>query len=222
MAIGDKNDFANRLKMVLPTWFGDNYPILNALLNGYADLESFIYSLVQYVKLQMRIQTATDENLDLIACDFFGDLLERFPGVSDTLFRKEILATLLEEMATRQGMIKAIKNLTGHDPIIFEPWNYNDTGAYNVNVWGYNSGGAYGGYAPYNFWINVFVSGSPMDKYGGLNSDTWGYNSTDNGANGAYGNPALNDGTLTYDQVLAVINRVKVGGTVPHLTLIYL
>jgi hypothetical protein len=229
--IGDKNNFIERLKQVLPTnWYGEipetkegkNNDVLVSLLSGFATLDSFIYSIMEYVKEQMRIQTATDDNLDLIACDYFGDFLIRFPGTNDTDFRRQILATLLEEMATREGMRKAIFNLTGYYPIIWEPFNPDDTGAYNVPNWGYNTGGGYGGHIPYNFWITVYVDGSVMDSYGSLNTETWGYNGIELGDNGAYGNPSLLSTTLTYEQVLAVINRVKVGGTVPHLTLVVL
>lgn len=218
---GDVQDFINRIKSVLPDWFGENAALLEAFINGFATLDAFLYSVMQYVSAQMRIQTSTDENLDLEACDYFGDFVARFSGMPDDFFRTYILATLIEEMVTKQGMIKAMTNLTGHAPIILEPWDIANVG-YNVPMWGYGVGGAYSSPLPYNFFITVFVDGNPMEGFGALNNPTWGYSVIGMGSNGAYGNESLYANTLTFDQVLAVVNRVKLGGTVPHLTVIYL
>ncbi len=221
MATGDVNDFINRLNKLLSPWFGEQYPLLNSLLTGYATMDAFIYSLTEYLTNQMRIQTAMGENLDLIACDYFEGILSRTEGMSDDIFRNLIQCTLIEEMCTVQGMKNALFNLTGYYPVIWEPWDSSQTGAYNVNVWGYNNGGAYGDNAPYQFWIEVFVNEPSSSKYGGFNTNTWGYNKTTvDGSNGAYSGQS---GTvLTYDQILAVVNRVKVGGTVPNLTVTYI
>jgi hypothetical protein len=68
----------------------------------------------------------------------------------------------------------------------------------------------------------VYVAGNPMVNYGGYNQPTWGFNAPNPPSNGAYGDDGLYDHTWTYDEILALINRIKVGGTVPHLTVIYL
>jgi len=222
MATGDVQNFIDRLKIVLPPWFGESIPLLNAFLTGFATMDAFIYSIMTYIELQMRLQTATDDNLDIIACDYFGNLLFRAPTMTDAAFMNYIQATLLEEMATRKGMIHAITVLTEIPPIIWEPWDAGGNAAYNIPVWGYNTGGSYGSNIPYNFWINVFVIGNIMNNYGVFDFPTWGYNQSGPIINGAYGNSSLYNYTLTYDEILALINRIKVGGTVPHLTVTYL
>jgi hypothetical protein len=110
-------------------------------------------------------------------------------------------------------MINAITNLTGYTPIIWEPFD-NTNGGYNTPGLAYNAGGSYGGLQPYNFWIWVYVNANTLYSYGGYNDPSFGYN-----AGGAYSGGIIY--SFTYDQILSVVNRVKLGGTVPHLTLIY-
>lgn len=134
MATGDQNDILQRLKGALPRWFGDNTPILDALLQGLAWAGSFVYSLWAYAKLQTRIKTATDGWLDMIAADFFGSSLMRSANQSDASFRARIIINLIRERATRAGVIKVLQDLTGRTPIIFEPQRPLDTGAYGATV----------------------------------------------------------------------------------------
>lgn len=222
MSTGDVADFVKRLSASLPQgWFGENPTLVNDLLTGFATLDSFIYGLIAYIVLQMRIQTATGDNLDLIACDYFGDILTRNHCIRDDVFRQLILSTLLQEQATRQGMFNAVKNLTGNDPLIIEPWNYADLGAFNVPIWGFNTAGGFGSGAPYNFWIVVYVT-SPIDTtYGGFNGDTWGWSVFGSGANGAYLSESNDNHCGLKDaEIIDLINRVKVYGTVAHITIV--
>ena len=92
MAAGDQTDILGRIKALLPfRWFPDITPVLDALLSGVAWALSFIYSLIQYAKLQTRIATASDGFLDLIAFDFFGTSLLRRQQETDVSFRGRIL-----------------------------------------------------------------------------------------------------------------------------------
>jgi hypothetical protein len=131
MMTGDQDDVFRRLKTVIPPWFGDSTPILDAILTGVAYALSFVYSLWAYAKLQTRIKTATDGWLDMIAADFFGTTLLRTLGQSDESFRNRILINLLRERGTRPAMVKVLQDITGRTPIIFEPNRPLDTGALN-------------------------------------------------------------------------------------------
>lgn len=141
MATGSQSDILSRLQAVIPQkWFGATDPILTALLDGWAYALSFVYSLWAYAKLQTRIATATDGFLDLISWDFFGGALPRENGELDTPFRARIQANLLQEKATRNGMIKTLQLLTGRTPIIIEPAQPGDCGGWSKPVMGWSSG----------------------------------------------------------------------------------
>jgi len=148
MATGTQADIFARLKAILPArWFGspaDSTPILDAVLQGIANVLAFVYSLYAYAKLQTRISTATDGYLDLISADFFGTTLQRNTGQSDTSYRALILANLFREKATRNALIRVLQDLTGQTPIVIEPTKPADCGAYGVPFWCYgtNASGA--------------------------------------------------------------------------------
>jgi hypothetical protein len=144
MATGDASDFADRLAGVLPPgWFGDDTPVLDAVLAGPAAALALVYAILAYVQAQTRIGTATDGWLDLIAADFLGDSLTRRTGESDTAYRARILANLLRERATRAGMVTTLTTLTGRAPEIFEPARPQDTGGYGIAC-GYGARYGYG------------------------------------------------------------------------------
>lgn len=143
MATGDTNDFVARLKSVLPRWFSDTAPIANAILTGLATTGAFLYSLVTYAALQVRIATATDGFLDMISADFFGVGLPRYAGETDAAFRARIKANLLLPRGTRAGIIGALMALTGRTPRLFEPLRTPDTGCYGGPFGGYSVAGGY-------------------------------------------------------------------------------
>lgn len=130
MATGDLNDFRSRIKATLPRWFADLPPILDALLSGLAQAWVFVYSLYLYAQLQTRIKTATDGWLDLIAGDFFGTRILRRANQTDASFRAIIIANLFRERATRKALIQVLTDLTGRAPVLIEPQQPGDTGAY--------------------------------------------------------------------------------------------
>lgn len=220
MSTGSVEDCKRRIEKLLPPWFGEKFPLLNALLVGYATLDSFIYFLTQYLYEQLYIQTATARNLDLIACDYYENILSRTEGMSDEQFRKLIQGTLLQEEATLNGMSKAIKLITGHTPIIIEWFGDISSSFWNIsNFW--SSTTFYGGgpRLAYNFWITVFVDNPAVKGTAFWNSSNTWFNGNII-SNSYYSGKAY--AVLTYEEILEVVNRVKVAGTVPHLTLMYI
>lgn len=141
---GDAADMKGRLKALLPRWFGDTNPVLDALLSGIGAGLAIVYVFWAYAKAQTRILTATDAWLDVIAADFFGLTLRRGAGESDATFRLAILTNLFGPRATRAALAKVLTTLTGYAPTIIEPWQPTDCGAYRAGWAGYGSAGAYG------------------------------------------------------------------------------
>lgn len=141
---GDQDDFLARLKGTLPPWFPSTAPILDGVLSGLAWAASFVYGLIQYAKLQTRLATASDDFLDILSADFFGAALPRKTNEGDTNFRARILTYLFRERGTRNALRTILTEVTGREPRIFEAWNPNDTGGYNLGGVGYGAAGAYG------------------------------------------------------------------------------
>lgn len=159
MAKGDQTDFLARLRAVLPTgWFPDQSPVLDAVLTGIAYSLSWVYSLIQYARLQTRLLTATDVFLDILAYDFLGTRLSRFSGETDSHFRARIKHEILRSKGTRAALIQALQELTGYAPIVFEPSNSTDIGGgYNGPTMGYGASGYYGSLElPYQAFVTAF------------------------------------------------------------------
>ena len=174
--IGDKSDVFGRLKSVLPRWYGDSSPTLDAVLGGLASAGSFIYSLYAYAKLQTRIKTATDGWLDIIAGDFFGVSVLRKANQSDASFRANIIANLLRTRATRPSVIQVLTDLTGRAPVIYEPLRPANTGAYG-SLFGYSVAGAYGSVLmPYQALITAYRPiGTGIPNVAGYGASVAGY-----------------------------------------------
>lgn len=177
MATGDQSDIYNRLLRNLPPWFGDNPPILGALLQGIAYGLSFVYSIYVYAKAQSRIKSATDGWLDMIAADFFGAAIRRAANQSDASFRGAILINLFRERATRNGMIKVLQDLTGRTPKIIEPRRPADTGVYGGPLIGYGVAGAYGSMQmPYQAFVIAYRPlGTGIPSVAGYGTSTGAY-----------------------------------------------
>jgi hypothetical protein len=156
--IGDSNDMAARMRAVLPArWFGDAAPLLQALLVGLGTGWSAIYSLIETVRAQTRIATASGGFLDLISNDFFGLALPRRPDETDAAFQARIDEALLRPRATRAALLLALTELTGRAPIVFEPARTSDTGGYRIGGVGYGAGGGWGSLAlPYQVFVTAF------------------------------------------------------------------
>ena len=169
--IGTQSDFVLRLKALLPPgWFPNEStqnltPVLTALLSGPAWSSSWLFSLIAYARLQTRIGTATDVWLDIIALDYFGDDLQRYPGETDAAFETRIERNLLAPKNTRAAISAALINLTGVPPTIFEPGNTGDTGGYgggDALTWtglAYNDAGGYGSLSlPFQAFIIAYYA----------------------------------------------------------------
>jgi hypothetical protein len=167
MATGDQNDILGRLQSYLPNgWFdGDSNPIRDAVLTGLAVVFAWVYSILAYVRGQTRIKTASEGFLDLISQDFFGGALPRLVNETDAHFLTRIQINLFRERATRRGVILVLEELTGRAPIIVEPWNPGDCGAYGVSTSGYGAAGYYGSLSlPYQAFVIAYrpaTSGIP-------------------------------------------------------------
>jgi hypothetical protein len=213
MAIGDRDDILNRLLAVIPPWFGDSNTreIILGLLTGYAELGSEIYNQYLYAKDQTRIRTATDMFLDLFSQDYFGVMLPRGDGESDTQYRQRILDNLLREKATRRGMNNAIINITGRTPRIIEPRRPYDCGGYSTACAGYSVGGAYGSVlTPYQAFIDVYRPNlSTVPGVTGYNDTVGGYG---HGYIAYSGLDQLNNQVFD-NAILQTINDTKVYGT---------
>lgn len=168
---------AGRIRQMLPAkWFSDDAPILGAVLNGLGQAWSGIYALLQQVKMQTRLVTATGVFLDIASQDYCGTALPRRAGEADAAFSARLRLNLLAPRATRAGLVEAMMNLTGRAPIVFEPRNASDTGGYNVNA-GYGVAGGYGSMTiPYQFLLTVYRPNDlPANHAGGYGAGPGGY-----------------------------------------------
>jgi hypothetical protein len=213
MATGDNNDQFRRLKRLLPqSWFGDNSTVIDAILSGFSSVNASLYALLAYAKLQIRINTASDGWLDMIAYDFFGNNLPRKPGQSDDSYRAWIKVNLFREKATRLAIILVVRELTGRDPLIIEPGNPVDTGAYNCPNSGYGMAGSYGSLSmPYEAFVTVYRSVSDgVSDIAGYSISTAGYSIA---SRGAWASRKMADGQLSDADIYAAIDSVKMCGT---------
>ncbi len=137
MATGDVNDITARLKAALPPWFGDNNPVLNAMLAGIAYAFAAIYLLYLFAVQQSRIATSTGGFLDIAATDFYGTGLPRLIGEGDAAYLARIKANLFKERATRAAVSNAVQAVTGTAPDIVEFSRVADTCAYATPQFAY-------------------------------------------------------------------------------------
>ena len=116
MAAYDQIDWTQRLLALFPIpWasFDARQPggLLYSVCNGIASPFSALSTLLVYVQLQTRLQTATDINLDLISEDFFGGALPRLSNESDARYRGRILSALVSGKTTFLGLTQVLNNL---------------------------------------------------------------------------------------------------------------
>lgn len=179
---GDNQDIVIRLKATLPVgWFPDTTPILDAILSGVANAWSWLYTLLSFVTAQTRIATATDIWLDIIAQDFFGTRITR-SGRADSDFRRRIQRELVRDRGTRAAIVSVLDDLTGREPVLFEPASPSDTGG-----WGgakapqaglsYGSAGGWGNLSlPFQCFVTAFRPLSEgIGLVGGWSTSAGGY-----------------------------------------------
>lgn len=212
MAIGDQSDHFARIKSLIPRWFCDETPVLDAVLRGFAAANAFVYRLLMYAAMQTRLRTASDGWLDMIAGDFFGPSLTRRAGQTDASFRNRIVINLFRERATRAGIVRVITELTGRAPIIFEPQRPLDTGSYGGPMCGYGAAGGYGSLRlPFQAFVTVFrpkSAGIPM--VAGYGVATGGY---DMPSQAEIASLKFVQGAVTDEDIYAALDSVKPVGT---------
>ncbi len=212
MATGDQADIAARIQHLLPGWFADNNPTIDALLAGAARALACMHGLYVYAIAQTRILTATGIWLDLIAQDFFATALQRGANQGDDSLRAGILANLFRPRATRQGISDVLLRLTGNAPAILEPFVPADTGVYGVGYAGY---GAAGGYGSQTIPAQAFVTAYRPLQYGianvaGYGAATAGYGVA---SQAEYASLTLISSPVTDADIYAAVDATKAAGT---------
>lgn len=206
-----RQQVVDRLFGYLPPWFADNNPVLNAFLQGAGTVFAFIYNDLLYAQMQTRIATASDEFLDFIGYDFYGDTLLRCPNESDNDYRERILSSLFQERATFSGMFTALQKLTGRDPIIWEAFNggnnYYNHAYYNHTFAGFN--------APYQAWITVY---RPLPVV--TNTTAFLNNTAFATAESYYGAASQSVSCISDEDILYTIDITKPSGTLMHVTIL--
>lgn len=157
MAIGDMPDMLARLKAVLPAvWFKNQTPVKDALLAAPAWMFAKTYALLGYVRQQGRVASASDVFLDIAAQDYTGTRVVRRLQETDGSLRTRLQAALLPNAATRGALGTQLMQLTGNVPVVFEPSQPMDTGAYGYGGLGYNAAGGYGSVSlPFQAFVRV-------------------------------------------------------------------
>lgn len=219
--LGDFNDIILRFNTYLVRWFGDEPPVVDSIIEGYAEVWAWFYLQYTYLRKQTRIKTATDVYLDLVSQDFFGEELPRKNNESDGNFRIRLLLNLFREKATREGMRKVLYDLTGFEPIIIEPYRPLDTGAYNVaTTMGYNVAGRYSGanlqYQAYIIVFRPLFNG--VGNFAALNVTNHGYNVVQsptevNPVLNAYGAVSLLDSYVTDADIYHAVATTRMNST---------
>jgi hypothetical protein len=130
--IGDQGNMVGRLYRWLPTrWFpGGPGTLIHAVVSGFATALAAVYALAAYATLQIRIATATDGWLDLIATDYFGPHLPRQPGEADPPYSARIRREIMRERVTREAIDRVIFDTTGNHPTIVELNRTSDIGCW--------------------------------------------------------------------------------------------
>lgn len=123
MSTGDVKDMAARIAATLPPWVPTSLPIINAVLTGIAKGFSSVYVLLQFMRAQSRVRTASGGFLDLISLDYFGTNMVRRTGEPDATFQARLLKELLRPRVTVAAIRQMLIDLTGRIPIITEPGN---------------------------------------------------------------------------------------------------
>ena len=214
MATGDSSDIVLRLQRLIPSaWFQNGAsPLRDALLAGCANVLAFIFSILAYIRLQTRIGTASDGFLDMIAGDYLGASLIRGPGQADAAFRAAIISRILGAKATRKAVSDVVLRITGRAPIIFEPADPIDTGAYGVSTSGYGMAGAYGSLVlPFQAFVSAFrPPGAGVPNVAGYGISTAGYGIA---AQGEYISLSMVQGVADAD-IYAAIDSVRPAGSI--------
>ena len=148
-ATGGVPDMVRRLRLALPLrWFPDEAPVLDALLTGWGSAWAQWHAMLQRVRRQSRLGTATGTMLDAVSQDLFGGRVPR-QGEGDEAFRTRITDAIARPRVTRAAVAGAAGAAGADDVQLFEPMRPADTGA-----WGGSGSGASGamGYGVSGGW----------------------------------------------------------------------
>ncbi len=219
-----QQDLIQRLKATLPLrWFGEITPVLDTVLNSLAAGWFGLFNLLAHVRAQTRLQTASDDSLDLIAKDYCGRRLLRRSRESDTSFRIRIHQELLRDKCTRSALYEVLFDLTGRPPTIFEPANPADTGSYgsiDSSEPGNASYGFFGGWGSLNSPFQTFVKASMPRNAAIAMINGWG------GDIGAYGtgfssyvSSTANSPCASGSEVCAAVARIAPAGSIIWMSL---
>lgn len=105
-----------------------------------------------------------------------------------------------------------VRELTGRDPLIIEPANPIDTGAYGGPMIGYGVAGSYGSLSmPYEAFVTVYRSvGEGVSRVAGYRISTSGYSIP---SQGVYASKHMVEGDVSDSDIYAAIDSVKMCGT---------
>jgi hypothetical protein len=219
-----QEDIFQRIKKVLPgRWFGENTPVLDSVLNALAAGWLSQFDLLDYAKLQTRVRSATGSWLDLIARDYFGRRVGRRKAENDTSLRQRILRELLSDRCTREAVHDLLLDLTGKQPIIFEPANPQDTGCYgspsspNSGMIGYCVSGGWGSLnSPFQTFIRAFRPTTPgVAMINGWNGPGGGFGV---GCN-AYISAEMNSSQASDADMYQEVSRISPAGAIVWMSI---
>ena len=232
MTTGSTTDIVARLRAVLPGgWFPvpnadgtTNTPVLDGILTGCAAGWSIIYGQLAYVRAQARRLTASGVFLDMIAADFFGTFIRRRVNETDAALSTRIGLELFREKGTRHGLFRALADLTGRNPVIFEPAHTPDTGGYGSSGMSAGTGlgyGVAGGYGSLMLPFQFFVTAYRPAGQGVANVAGYGHIGGFNGMPGGYGSgaieyvtPSMFAASPSDQDILNTINDVRPAATI--------
>jgi hypothetical protein len=121
------SDFGARLRALIPTiWFGNNatvktgIPATNgiqlSITEGLGSGLAFNYQQIQYARLQTRLATTTDTNLDQASLDYFAGALPRNLGESDSAYSTRIRLQIVSPLGTIPAITNAVKAYLNYNP----------------------------------------------------------------------------------------------------------
>lgn len=121
-------EFTNRLLANFPRdWSGSAAREKGGNLYGFFKAMGIpldhLLKLIIYTQKGIYVQYAEGEALDTVARDYFGDLVARTNGESDSSFRDRLIAEILSPKQTVAAIKRAVQAFTGYEPIVTEPWN---------------------------------------------------------------------------------------------------
>ncbi len=207
---GDIDDMIARQRAVLPRWFPDQSPVLDGVLAGFGQVATHVYALLQYVRAQTRLQTASDGYLDILGMDLLGLRLRRKPGQTDNAFRAAIAREVLRERNTRRGLQKVVEDLTGFQVRMFEPFNAYDCGGIDTGYLGYDMVGRWGAT---NMPRQILMAtlqpvGSGIPNVSGLDEGHGGFDEPV----AMFGDQSQVAGPVTNQDIYDAINGVRAAG----------